>query len=116
MRITGRIKDLIIRGGENISPKEIEDCLREHPAVADAYVYGLPDDLLRRDRRGGRSAERPGRERRAGEPACADDLICWCSERLARFKVPKEVRFVTEFPMTASGKVQKFKLREEHLS
>ena len=43
VRITGRIKDLIIRGGENISPKEIEDCLREHPAVADAYVYGLPD-------------------------------------------------------------------------
>ena len=46
VRITGRIKDLIIRGGENISPKEIEDCLREHPAVADAYVYGLPDDFF----------------------------------------------------------------------
>jgi fatty-acyl-CoA synthase len=50
----------------------------------------------------------------AGETTCADDLIRWCSDRLARFKVPKEVRFVTAFPMTASGKVLKFRLREEH--
>jgi len=114
VRITGRIKDLIIRGGENISPKEIEDCLREHPAVADAYVYGLPDDFFGevvaaavRVRPGGRRGEAP-------DPS-ADALILWCSERLARFKVPKAVRFVTEFPMTASGKVQKFKLREEHV-
>jgi len=115
VRITGRIKDLIIRGGENISPKEIEDCLREHPAVADAYVYGLPDEFfgeivaaaVRVKAEDGRAA--------LGEPPCADDLIRWCTDRLARFKVPKHVRFVTAFPMTASGKVQKFKLREEHL-
>jgi fatty-acyl-CoA synthase len=117
VRITGRIKDLIIRGGENISPKEIEDCLREHPAVADAYVYGLSDEYfgeivaaaVRVKAQGGSDAEE-------APPPCADDLIRWCSDRLARFKVPKEVRFVTAFPMTASGKVQKFKLREEHRS
>jgi fatty-acyl-CoA synthase len=115
VRITGRIKDLIIRGGENISPKEIEDCLREHPGVADAYVYGIPDTFFGEIvaaavRVKAQEACGPG----AGEPLCADDLIRWCSDRLARFKIPKEVRFVTEFPMTASGKVQKFKLREEH--
>jgi len=114
VRITGRIKDLIIRGGENISPKEIEDCLREHPAVADAYVYGLPDDFF------GEVVAAAVRVRSAdtqpgdGEAPSADALIVWCTERLARFKVPKSVRFVTEFPMTASGKVQKFKLRDEH--
>jgi fatty-acyl-CoA synthase len=116
VRITGRIKDLIIRGGENISPKEIEDCLREHPAVADAYVYGLPDAYF--GEIVAAAVRLKGQDANAvtGEPACADDLIRWCSERLARFKVPKEVRFVTAFPMTASGKVQKFKLRDEHLS
>jgi fatty-acyl-CoA synthase len=109
VRITGRIKDLIIRGGENISPKEIEDCLRAHPAVADAYVYGLPDDFF------GEIVAAAVRLKSAAEAADAPALVGWCAERLARFKVPKEVRFVTEFPMTASGKVQKFKLREEHL-
>jgi fatty-acyl-CoA synthase len=108
VRITGRIKDLIIRGGENISPKEIEDCLREHPAVADAYVYGLPDDFF------GEIVAAAVRVR--STDATADALIVWCGERLARFKVPKTVRFVTEFPMTASGKVQKYKLRDEHVS
>jgi len=114
VRITGRIKDLIIRGGENISPKEIEDCLREHPAVADAYVYGLPDaffgEIVAAAVRVKAQDGVPGGE----EAPCAEELIRWCSDRLARFKVPKEVRFVTAFPMTASGKVQKFKLREEH--
>jgi fatty-acyl-CoA synthase len=108
VRITGRIKDLIIRGGENISPKEIEDCLREHPAVADAYVYGLPDDFF------GEIVAAAVRLKSADGGADAAALVLWCSDRLARFKVPKEVRFVSEFPMTASGKVQKFKLREEH--
>ena len=71
--------------------------------------------LLRRDRGGGRSREAQDGSGGAAETPCADDLIRWCSDRLARFKVPKDIRFVTEFPMTASGKVQKFKLREEHL-
>jgi fatty-acyl-CoA synthase len=118
VRITGRIKDLIIRAGENISPKEIEDCLREHPAVADAYVYGLPDPFF---------GEVVAASVRLREPIAigsgsidphlartAEELIAWCSDRMARFKIPKHVRLVTEFPMTASGKIQKFKLREEH--
>ena len=110
-RITGRIKDLIIRGGENIAPKEIEDCLRKHPAVADAYAYGLPDAYF------GEVvgvAVRLKSDDQAGSVA-GEQLIAWCRERLARFKVPSSVRFVSEFPMTASGKIQKFKLRERHL-
>ena len=106
-RITGRIKDLIIRGGENIAPKEVEDRLREHAAVADAYVYGVADDFF------GEAVAAAVRLK----PSCAatgDDLIVWCAAALAKFKVPKHVRFVTEFPMTASGKIQKYKLREQH--
>ena len=107
VRITGRIKDLIIRGGENIAPKEIEDRLREHAAVSDAYVYGIPDAFF------GEAVAAAVRLR----PDCratSEQLIAWCADTLARFKVPKHVRFVSEFPMTASGKIQKFKLREDH--
>jgi fatty-acyl-CoA synthase len=106
--ITGRIKDVIIRGGENVAPKEIEDCLREHPAVADAYVYGVPDPFF------GEVVAAAVR-RRPGATAAADELTAFCVERLAKFKVPKFVRFVETFPMTASGKIQKYKLREEHI-
>jgi fatty-acyl-CoA synthase len=106
VRITGRIKDLIIRGGENIAPREIEDCLREHPAVADASVYGLPDDFF------GEVVAAAVRPRsNEVDPAA---LVAWCGERLARFKVPKYVRLVEAFPLTASGKIQKFRLREDH--
>jgi fatty-acyl-CoA synthase len=109
IRITGRIKDLIIRGGENIAPKEIEDRLREHPDVADAYVYGMPDTFF------GEVVAAAVRLR----PECprapsAEALIAFCADTLARFKVPKYVRFVASFPTTASGKIQKYKLREEH--
>jgi fatty-acyl-CoA synthase len=114
-RITGRIKDLIIRGGENIAPKEIEDRLREHPAVADACVYGVPDAFF------GEAVAAAVRLRpeAAGpltrDPAAAgDELIAWCASTLAKFKVPCAVRLVTGFPMTASGKIQKYKLRDEH--
>ena len=110
IRITGRIKDLIIRGGENISPKEIEDCLREYPAVADAYVYGMPDDFF------GEVVAAAVRLRPDPKTTATTEsqLVAWCAERLARFKTPKYVRFVSEFPMTASGKIQKYKLREQH--
>jgi fatty-acyl-CoA synthase len=115
-RITGRIKDIIIRGGENIAPKEIEDCLREHPAVADAYVYGVADPFF------GEAVAASVRVKpevgvkadAVDEGVSADELIAWCGDALARFKVPRYVRFVPEFPMTASGKIQKYKLREEH--
>ena len=107
VRITGRIKDLIIRGGENVAPKEIEDRLREHPAVSDAYVYGIPDAFFG-------EAVAGSVRLKPGANATSEEMIAWCAGTLAKFKVPKHVRFVTDFPMTASGKIQKYKLREEH--
>jgi fatty-acyl-CoA synthase len=107
VRITGRIKDLIIRGGENIAPKEIEDRLREHAAVADAYVYGVADPFFG-------EAVAAAVRLKPGAAAAETDLFTWCAAALAKFKVPRYVRFVSDFPMTASGKVQKYKLREAH--
>jgi len=115
-RITGRIKDIIIRGGENIAPKEVEDRLREHPSVADAYVYGVADPFF------GEAVAaavrlKPGRSTATEEEHLGtkpETLIAWCAEALAKFKVPRYIRFVEAFPMTASGKVQKYKLRQEH--
>ena len=107
VRITGRIKDLIIRGGENVAPKEVEDVLRLHPAVADASVYGISSDFFGEEVA---AAIRP----LPGASIDADEVMRFCQERLARFKVPRHVRIVDEFPMTASGKIQKFKLREMH--
>ena len=110
-RITGRLKDVIISGGENIAPVEVANCLREHADVADASVYGLPDAVL-----GERVAAAVRVERCADrQHATENELIAWCRTRLAPFKVPAAIRFVTEFPMTPSGKVQTFRLREEHL-
>ncbi len=107
VRITGRIKDIIIRGGENIAPKEIEDFLRQHPAIADAYVYGL------RSERFGEEVAAAVRLK-AGMLATAAEVMNFCAGRMARFKIPRHIRLVNEFPMTASGKIQKFKLREAH--
>lgn len=107
VRITGRIKDIIIRGGENIAPKEIEDLLRQHEAVSDVYVYAVSSKFF-------------GEEivaavkLKLGVTATEDELKSFCQNRIARFKVPRFVRFVNDFPMTASGKIQKFKLREMH--
>ena len=107
MRITGRIKDIIIRGGENISPKEVEDLLRDHPAVADVSVYAVASEFF---------GEEVGTSIRVkpGARAQPDDIVRFCKERISHYKVPRHVRFVSEFPLTASGKVQKFKLREDH--
>ncbi|HXG93104.1 MAG TPA: AMP-binding protein [Blastocatellia bacterium] len=108
VRITGRIKELIIRGGENIAPKEIEDLLRRNPKIADVYVYGVPDEKF-------------GEEVAAAirlkpdEAATTDEIREFCMGQIARFKIPRHIRFVDSFPMTASGKVQKFKLREMHI-
>jgi fatty-acyl-CoA synthase len=107
VRITGRIKDLIIRGGENISPKEVEDLVREHPAVADVSVYGVASEFFGEEVAAAVRAK-PGATLQPGE------LIAFCEARLAKFKVPRHIRFVGEFPLTASGKIQKFKLREQH--
>jgi fatty-acyl-CoA synthase len=106
VRITGRLKEMIIRGGENISPREIEDVLFTHPAVVEAAVVGVPDARL-------------GEEiaafvrRRADAEVSAEELRLYVRERLAPFKTPRHWRFVDHLPVTASGKVQKFRLREQ---
>lgn len=109
VRITGRIKDLIIRGGENISPKEIEDLLLQHPKISDAYVYGIPHEKY------GEQVAAAIRLK-ADQQATIEEIQSFCEGHVARFKIPREIRFVDSFPMTASGKVQKFRLREMHLA
>lgn len=104
-RVTGRIKDMIIRGGENIYPKEIEEFLYGHPKIADVQVVGVPD-------------KKYGEQvlaviqLKAGQKATAEELIEFCRGRIARHKIPRYWEFVDTYPMTASGKVQKYKLRE----
>jgi fatty-acyl-CoA synthase len=107
VRITGRIKDIIIRGGENIAPKEVEDLLRRHAAIADAYVYGVSNEFF------GEEVAVAVRLK-AGAALTEEELRSFCQGQIARFKIPRHVRFVSDFPMTASGKIQKFKLREAH--
>jgi fatty-acyl-CoA synthase len=107
VRITGRIKDLIIRGGENIAPKEVEDVLRQHPAIADVSVYAVSSEFFGEEVA---AAIRP----QPGASIDAPDIMRFCDERLARFKVPRFIRVVDGFPLTASGKIQKFRLRELH--
>ena len=105
LRIVGRIKDMIIRGGENIYPREIEEFLLTIPSVSEAYVFGVPN-------------ERYGEEVAAwvklsnGASATAEDLDAACRGRIAGYKVPRHWKFVEAFPMTVSGKVQKFRMRE----
>lgn len=105
-RITGRFKDLIIRGGENIAPREIEELLYQHPAVQDVQVVGVPDAKF-------------GEEilawikLRPGVTATEDDIRRFCHDHLAHFKTPKYVKFVESFPTTVTGKIQKFKIREQ---
>jgi fatty-acyl-CoA synthase len=107
VRITGRIKDIIIRGGENIAPKEVEDVLRNHPAIADASVYAVASEFF-------------GEEVAAavrlhpGSTIDIDEVRAFCHDRIAKFKVPRFIRIVDGFPLTASGKIQKYRLREMH--
>jgi fatty-acyl-CoA synthase len=106
LNIVGRIKDLVIRGGENVYPREIEEFLYTHPDIADVQVIGVPD-------------ERYGEELcawvrpREGATLDEDAVREFCRGRLAHFKVPRYVLFVDEFPMTVTGKVQKYLMREE---
>jgi fatty-acyl-CoA synthase len=103
--ITGRIKDTIIRGGENISPREIEEFLYTHPKVSDVQVVGVPDVKY-------------GEEvcawvrLREGQQATEEELRSFCHGQIASYKIPKYVRFISEFPTTVTQKVQKFRLRE----
>jgi fatty-acyl-CoA synthase len=103
--IVGRIKDLVIRGGENIYPREIEEFLYRHPSIQDVQVFGVPDS-------------RYGEELcawikvRVGEVLTEADVKVFCEGQIAHYKVPRLIRFVNEFPMTVTGKVQKFIMRE----
>jgi fatty-acyl-CoA synthase len=105
LNIAGRIKDMVIRGGENIYPREVEEFLYLHPAVKDVSVIGVPD-------------EKYGEELCAwvvlkpGEEASDEDIRAFCRGKIAHYKIPRYVKFVSEFPMTVSGKVQKYKMRE----
>jgi fatty-acyl-CoA synthase len=102
--IVGRIKDLVIRGGENIYPREIEEFLYRHPSIEDVQVFGVPDQKF-------------GEEvcawikPRAGAVLTEDDVRDFCRDQIAHYKVPRHIRFVDEFPMTVTGKMQKFIMR-----
>jgi fatty-acyl-CoA synthase len=103
--VVGRLKDMVIRGGENIYPRELEEFLYAHPKIADVQVVGLPDPRM-------------GEELCAwirlapGEDADEDEIRAFCLGQIAHYKIPRYVRFVDEFPLTVSGKVQKFLIRE----
>ncbi len=109
VRIVGRIKDMIIRGGENIYPREVEEFLYQHPAISEVQVFGVPDEKM-------------------GEEVCAwiqlndgfdlsdEDVKAYCRDQITHFKIPRHIRFVTEYPMTVTGKIQKFIMRDEMLT
>ena len=105
VKIVGRIKDMVIRGGENVYPREIEEFLMGHPEIADVQVIGVPDPRYGEElmayvqTRGGAALDR-------------DAVAEFCQGKIAHYKVPRYVQVVDEFPMTVTGKIQKYKLRE----
>ena len=103
--IVGRIKDMIIRGGENISPREIEELLLEHAAVKDAQVIGIPSDKYGEE-------VMAWVQPQTGSALTADDLTAYCTGQLSTFKIPRFWKLVNSFPMTVTGKVQKYRMRE----
>ena len=106
--ITGRSKEMIIRGGENLFPAEIEAFLVTHPKIAEAYVIGLPDAKLG-------EAVLAWIRLRAGESATEDEIRAHCEGKIAHFKIPQYFRFVDDFPLTVTGKVQKFRIRQQEI-
>ncbi len=101
VNITGRLKDMVIRGGENVSPREIEEYLHTHPDVRDVQIIGVPDARL------GEEIMAWIRLRPGARPMTAADIRAYADGKLARYKIPRYVRIVDDFPMTASGKVRK---------
>jgi len=105
VQIVGRIKDMIIRGGENIYPREIEEFLYQHPAISEVQVFGVPDEKM-------------GEEVCAwiqlnlGHELSADDVKAFCQDKITHFKIPRHIDFVNEYPMTVTGKIQKFVMRD----
>jgi len=109
VKIVGRLKDMIIRGGENIYPREVEEFLHAHPKISDVHVIGVPDVKY-------------GEEvcawirLRDGETATSDEIRDYCRDQIATVKIPRYIRFTTEFPMTVTGKIQKFRMREQMIA
>ncbi len=105
LKINGRVKDMVIRGGENIFPREIEDFLYTHPAIETVAVFGLPDRIY-------------GEEicawirLRDGHSVTEDDIRIFCKDQIAHFKIPRYIEFVDFFPTTVTGKIQKFAMRD----
>jgi fatty-acyl-CoA synthase len=106
VKITGRLKEMIIRGGENIYPREIEDFLFSHPKIAAVAAFGVPDEFYGEE-------IACWIELHKGESATPEEIAGFCKDKIAHFKIPRYLRFVDSFPMTVTGKVQKFKMREE---
>jgi fatty-acyl-CoA synthase len=107
-RVTGRIKDMIIRGGENVYPREIENYLYTMPQIQAVEVVGVASPKY---------GEEVGAfiKKRQGAELSEEDVIDYCRGKIARFKIPKYIFFIDEYPMTASGKIQKYKLRQMSL-
>ena len=109
VNIVGRIKDMIIRGGENVYPREIEEFLYTHPAIADAQVIGVP-------------SAKYGEEIMAwvqlgeGMSATDDEIKDFCRGKIAHFKIPRYISFVNDFPMTVTGKIRKAEMREKSIA
>jgi len=103
--ITGRVKDMVVRGGENIYPREVEEYLYQHPAIQEVQVFGVPDEKF-------------GEEicawivLKGGETATDEDILAFCRGQIAHYKIPRYLRFKSELPMTVTGKPQKFMMRD----
>ena len=110
VQITGRIKDMVIRGGENVYPREIEEFLYTHPDILDAQVIGVPDE------RYGEELCAWIRMRDGAEPLTADGVREFATGKLAHYKIPRYVQIVDEFPMTVTGKVRKVEMREKSVA
>ena len=105
IHLTGRARDMIIRGGENVYPREVEEFLYTHPKVAEAQVVGIPDERLG-------EVVVAWIRLKAGQASTDEEIRKFCEEKIAYFKIPQYVRFVDQFPMTVTGKIQKFRIRE----
>jgi fatty-acyl-CoA synthase len=110
VNITGRIKDMVIRGGENIYPREVEELLYSHPDVLDAQVIGVPDEKY------GEELMVWVRMRDGAAPLTVDGVREFCIGKIARYKIPRYVHVVDEFPMTVTGKIRKVEMREHAIT
>jgi fatty-acyl-CoA synthase len=109
IQIVGRIKDMVIRGGENVYPKEVEEFLYSHPAISDVQVTGVPDPKY------GEELIAWVKLRPEAPDVTADDLRAFCQGKITHFKIPRYFKFVDSFPMTVTGKIQKFRMREQSI-